>query len=254
MNISERRSSAAPVADHAARLARRSSCSGAAAYTQLPVAPLPAGGLPHHLGQRQPPRRQPGDDGLGGGHAARAALRAHRRAHRDDLHELARVDLASPCSSTSIATSTPPRATCRRRSTPRRRRPADQPALPAQLPQGEPGRRADPDPRAHLGDAAARRRSSTPRTRCSRRRSRRWRASARCSSAAGSSRRCGCRSIRRRSPGVGLTLEDVRTVLARRDGRTGRRAALGGELAGHARIATNDQLFRADEYRTLILA
>ena len=87
-----------------------------------------AGGLPHHQRQRRPARRQPRDHGLGGGHAARAALRPHRRPHRDHLDELARRDRASPCSSTSTATSTPPRATCRPPSTPPR---GD---LPANLP------------------------------------------------------------------------------------------------------------------------
>ena len=62
-------------------------------------------------------RREPGDDGLGGRDAARAAVRPHRRRHRDDLVQLARLDAASRCSSISTATSTAPRATCRRRST-----------------------------------------------------------------------------------------------------------------------------------------
>ena len=38
--------------------------------------------------------REPGDDGLGGGHAARAAVRPHRRRHRDDLDQLPRLDAA----------------------------------------------------------------------------------------------------------------------------------------------------------------
>jgi multidrug efflux pump len=56
------------------------------------------------------------------------------------------------CSSASTATSTAPRATCRRRST-RARRPADQPAQQSDLPQGQPGRRADHDPGADLEHA-----------------------------------------------------------------------------------------------------
>ena len=64
-------------------------------------------------------RRQSGDDGVVGGHAARAAVRAHRRRHRDDLDQLRSARPASRCSSISTATSTPPRATCRRPSTPR---------------------------------------------------------------------------------------------------------------------------------------
>jgi hypothetical protein len=37
-------------------------------------------------------RRQSGDHGRHGGHAARARARAHRRRHRDDLVEFARLD------------------------------------------------------------------------------------------------------------------------------------------------------------------
>ena len=49
-------------------------------------------------------------------HAARAAVRPDRRRHADDLDQRARQP-RSPCSSTSTATSTPPRRTCRPRST-----------------------------------------------------------------------------------------------------------------------------------------
>ena len=138
-----------------------------------------------------------------------------------------------------------PRATCRPRSTPpaascrrtcrrgpnyRKVNPADAPILILSL---------------TLGDAAAGRRCSTPRTRSSRRRSRRSRASVRSSSAAGSSRRCACRSIRQRSPGSGSALEDVRTAL----GGAHRRPAQGRRLGRHdasTSIAANDQLFGAD--------
>ena len=51
--------------------------------------------------------------------AARAPSRPDRRRHRDDVAELGSARRASRCSSTSTATSTAPRATCRRRSTPR---------------------------------------------------------------------------------------------------------------------------------------
>ena len=55
----------------------------------------------------------------------------------------------------------------------RRRRAARQPADPPHLPEGEPGRRADPDPLAHAPTRCRSRRCSTPPTPCSRRRSRR---------------------------------------------------------------------------------
>ena len=44
--------------------------------------------LPHHPGQRQPARRQPRDDGLVGGAAAREAVRDHRRRRLDQLDQL----------------------------------------------------------------------------------------------------------------------------------------------------------------------
>ena len=94
------------------------------------------------------PGRQPRDDGLGGGDAARAPLRPHRRRHRDDLD-------AARSASTSITLQfdldrdvdarRARRAGGHQR---RRRRAAAEPADPPELPQGQPGRRADPDPLA----------------------------------------------------------------------------------------------------------
>ena len=72
--------------------------------------------LPDDHGHAQPARRQPGDDGLGRGHAAREAVLDDRRHRLDDLDQRARQSRRSRCSSTSTATSTPPRRTCRRRS------------------------------------------------------------------------------------------------------------------------------------------
>ena len=46
---------------------------GVSAYTSSRWRPC-RGGPPHHLGQRQPAGREPGDDVLRGGHPARAAL------------------------------------------------------------------------------------------------------------------------------------------------------------------------------------
>ena len=57
----------------------------------LPVAPLPQVDFPTIQCRRGLAGRQPGDHGVGGGHAARAAVRPHRRRHRDDLVEPARV-------------------------------------------------------------------------------------------------------------------------------------------------------------------
>ena len=79
--------------DVAAR-ARRSCSPGSRRITLLPVAPLPRVDFPTISGQRGAARREPRDDGVGGGDAARAPLRPHRRPHRDDLDELARLDVS----------------------------------------------------------------------------------------------------------------------------------------------------------------
>ena len=87
--------------------------------------PAPAGQrpaerrLPDHPGHREPARRQPGDHGLGGGHAAREAVLHHRGHRLDDLDERARARRRSRSSSRSSGTSTPRRRTCRRPSPPR---------------------------------------------------------------------------------------------------------------------------------------
>ena len=79
----------------------------------------------------------------------------------------------------------------------RRRQPAAaRPAGAADLRQGQPGRRADPDPGADLEDPAADRRSRTSPTPGWRRRSRSSPASASSASAAASGRRCASRPTR----------------------------------------------------------
>ncbi len=126
--------------------------------------------------------------------------------------QLASAPRTSRCSSASTATSTAPRATCRRRST-RARRPARQPAQQPHLPQGQPGRRADHDPRADLGHADAGpdlRRGPT----------------IICAalsqvggvgdvnSAAARCRRCASSSTPTRSPATASALEDVRAAIS----------------------------------------
>ena len=96
----------------------------------------------------------------------------------------------------------------------RRARPAaGEPAEQSDLPQGQSGRRADPDPGAHLRHARHRPACTTRRRRSCSRSCRRSRASARSSSAAARCRRCASSSIRPRSTSYGIGLEDVRTAL-----------------------------------------
>ncbi len=134
--------------------------------------------------------------------------------------ELARPDAASRCSSTSTATSTPPRATCRPPSTPPAGDLPAEPADPAQLPEGEPGRRADPHPRrvtsetlplSQVFDAAnailAQKISQVDGRRAGVRRRRAAAGGARAGRSGGA------------SPAWGSRLEDVRAVLGAGDGR-----------------------------------
>ena len=52
---------------------------GTVAYRALPVSDLPNVDFPTLLSHRQPSRRQPGDHGVGRGHAARKPVLDHRR-------------------------------------------------------------------------------------------------------------------------------------------------------------------------------
>ena len=73
---------------------------GVIAYRSLPVSDLPNVDFPTIQVTRQPARRQPGDDGVVGGHAAREAVLDHRRPRLDDLDQRARASRRSRCSST----------------------------------------------------------------------------------------------------------------------------------------------------------
>ena len=160
--------------------------------------------------------------------------------------EHARLDARSRCSSISIATSTRAARDVQAAINAAGGELPAEPADPAQLPQGQPGRLADPDPvaarsetlpLAQVFDAAnTRARAEDLAGR---------RASGRCSSAAASSRRCACRSIRRRWPASACRIEDVRTALAHGDGRTSPRARSAAQRSRYA-VAANDQLFGAD--------
>ena len=167
---------------------------------QLPAAVGPAGGrLPDHPGADLLSRRQPRGDDLVGHRAAGAPVRPDAGPEPDVVDQLGRRLGHHPA--------VRPRPQPRRRRAggaggdQRRRQPAaGRPAGAADLRQGQPGRRADPDAGADLEDHAADRRSRTWPTRAWRRRSRSCRASAWSASAAASARRCASRPIRRRSP------------------------------------------------------
>ena len=111
---------------------RRLFLAGAVAYGFLPVASMPKRRIPDHPRLRKLPRRRSRHHGGDGRRAARAAARRDFRRHRDDLAQLARLDANHRAIRSRAATSTAPRATCRRRSTPRcGDLPGDLPTLPA---------------------------------------------------------------------------------------------------------------------------
>ena len=218
------------------------------AFTQLPVAPLPRVDFPTISVNAGAARRQPADDGVGGGDAARAPLRPHRRRHRDDLGQRARLDVDHAAVRPRSRRRRRPRATCRRRSTP----PAA--SCPPTCRRGPNYRKVNPADSPILilvaasDDAAAARRCSTPRTASSRRRSRRSRASARCSSAAASSRPCACRSIRRRWPGAACRWRTCARALAASTVEPAQGRASAARRPATA-LAANDQLLRRRRLR-----
>ena len=129
--------------------------AGAARVPDAAGGAAAAGRVPGHPGPGPAARGEPGDDGLLGGHAARAPVRAHRRRHRDDVDQPARGH--------DDRAAVRPRPEHRRRRARRagrhQRRPqpaAAQPAEQPELSQDQPGRRAHPDPGHDLRRAAGR--------------------------------------------------------------------------------------------------
>jgi hypothetical protein len=113
-----------------------------------------AGRLPDHPREREPAGREPGDDGVERGAAARAPVLAHRRPHADDVAERHRQH----ADHAAVRARPLDRRGCARRAGGHQRlhRPApEQPAEPADLPQGEPGRRTDHADHGAVEDAAA---------------------------------------------------------------------------------------------------
>ncbi len=137
-----RRDDAADGGHRAGRCRRIRTAAGVAA---------PASGLSNHLGVRGPAGRKSRDNGLGGGDAARTAVRPNRRRHRNDFVEFAGLDQhhAAIRSRSRHRCGRPRRPSGDQR---RARLPAGEPALESQLPQGKPGRLSDHDPVADLGD------------------------------------------------------------------------------------------------------
>ncbi len=163
---------------------------GLFAFRQLPVAALPRVDFPTINVSARLPGASP--ETMASSVAARLerAVRDHLGHHLDDLGVAAELDLRSPCSSTSTAISTAPPSTCSRRSARLAGRLPRGAANAAELPEGQPGRPADPVPRAVVADRCRCRKSTnTPRTSSSSR-SRRFPASRRSSSSARRNTRC----------------------------------------------------------------
>ena len=126
--------------------------AGAIAFRLLPVSPLPQVDFPTISVQASLPGASPETMAATVATPLERALGPHRRRHRDHLVELARLDAHHPA--------VRPQPQHRRRGArraggdQRRAQPAaDRPAEQPDLPQGEPGRRADHDPVADLRHA-----------------------------------------------------------------------------------------------------
>ena len=116
-----------------------------------------------------------------------------------------------------------------------------------------PGRVADHDPRAHVADAHAGRRSTTPcRTIVQQRLLAGARASATWSSAAARCRPCASRSIPFGLSRYGMSLEDVRTALNAANPNRPKGAIEDDAL--HYQIYSNDNGRAAANYRNLVIA
>ena len=142
--------------------------AGALAYFKLPVSPLPQVDFPTISVSAQHGGRKSGRHGGHRRDAARAPPRADCRRHRDDLLELHRLE---PRHAAVWPEPQHRRRRARRRGRHQRRarRPAHRAAQQSDLPQGEPGRRADHDPDPDLRRPSPPGSSTTRPTRSSRR-------------------------------------------------------------------------------------
>ena len=123
--------------------------SGAIGFRLLPVSPLPQVDFPVISISASLPGASP--ETMASSVATPLERALGRIAGVNEMTSMSSLgSTGSFCSSISAATSTAPRATCRRRSTPQKPA-ADRHAEPPQLPQGQPFRRADHDPDADLG-------------------------------------------------------------------------------------------------------
>ena len=128
---------------------------GLLGYKLLPISALPTVDFPTIEVTTLYPGASAGRDGLVGHHAARAAVRTDQRAGVDELDEFVwHLDHHA-----AIRTRSPDRcrrAGCAGGDQRRERLSADRPAESAEIQQGQSGRHADPHPRDHLGQSAAR--------------------------------------------------------------------------------------------------
>ena len=130
--------------------------------------------------------------------------------------------------------------------------PAQRPADPADLQQDQSGRRAHPDAGADLRQHAAAAGRGPGRHRPSRRRSRSCRASAWSASAAARSRRCAFRPIPTALASYGMSLEELRTVIAPGQRRPGQGTADGPAAGLHHRRQRSAAVERKDYADTIV--
>ena len=203
------------------------------------------GRLPDDPGADLLSRRQPGRDDLVGHRAARSAVRPDAGPQPDVVDEFGRR--------LGHHAAIQPRPEPRRRRAggpggdQRRRQPAAvRPAGAADLRQGQPGRRADPDPGADLEDAAADAGRGPRRHAPGAEDLAACRASASSASAAASARRCASRPTPQLAA-YGLNIDDLRTTIGNANVNTPK-----GNFDGPSRsytINANDQIQKAEPIR-----
>ena len=209
------------------------------------------GRLSDHPGADLLSRRQPRRDDLVGHRAARSAVRPDAGAQPDVVDQLGRGVGHHPA--------VQPRPQPRRRRAGgagrdqrRRQSAAVRPAGAADLRQGQPGRRADPDPGADLEDVAAdpgrgpRRHAAGAEdlAACRRRPGQHQRRTTR--------RRCGSRRNLRALAAYGLNIDDLRTTSGQRQRQHAQGQFRRADPA--YTINANDQIKSAADYNDLVVA
>ena len=221
------------------------------AYRLLPVSDLPNVDFPTIQVSASLPGRQPGDDGLRGGHAARAPVHHHRRHRLDDVDERPGGDPdhhpvhARP----RHRRGRPGRAGGHRQGRPA---PAARHADAAHVSEGQPRRSARDLPGAQLAHACRSTRWTSTRRRTSPSASRPSAAWRRSPCSARRSTRCACRSTPGPLAARGIGIDEVERAIAGANVNKPTGTLYGPHQA--VNVQATGQLLDAAAYRPLIVA